>query len=69
VSLIHRDLVAVLADDARPHLVQRVATLTAAGGEVLELAGDHGRGFDPEHSVSQINESISASNGGAPHSS
>ena len=31
MRLVHRDRVAVLGDNARPHLVQRIATLAASG--------------------------------------
>jgi hypothetical protein len=42
-------VVAVLADDARPHLVERVATLAAAGGEMRAVARNHGSGFSEKH--------------------
>jgi hypothetical protein len=51
VRLVNRDGVAVLADDAGTHFVQRVAPLAAAGGKVFELAVDHGRGLSAHGST------------------
>jgi len=42
---VHHNQVAVLADDAGPHLVERVATLTAALFKVRQLALNHGSGL------------------------
>jgi hypothetical protein len=45
VRLVHHDQVAVLTDDARLHLVERVATLSAAVFQVGNGASDHGSGL------------------------
>jgi hypothetical protein len=45
VIRVDRPLIAVLADDAWHHLVERVATLATAGFEESAVAGGHGRGL------------------------
>jgi hypothetical protein len=42
---VNRPLVAVLRDDARQHLVERVATLDATLLKMRAVTGDQGSGF------------------------
>lgn len=45
VRLVHRDGIAVLADDARADLAERVSALAAALLKVIHAATDHGSGL------------------------
>jgi len=45
VRLVYRDYVAIFADDAGPHFVERVATLAASLLKVGNVALNHGSGL------------------------
>ena len=49
VRLVHGDRVAVLGNDARTHLVERVATLAAPGLKLVAAARDHGNSLQISH--------------------
>jgi hypothetical protein len=48
VRLVYRDLIAILADDARPHILQRVASLKAPDNKILLVASNHGSGLSAQ---------------------